>query len=277
MIEISTGSKVPSEVIVLPPELNFLAPTISDSLMRVGGANDGGYVIPTFLANESTLLISLGLSDDWSFDKHFKQLNPDIQIHSYDHTVSRAEFQKSLQRSFIKACLGKLPLREVSSRFAKLKDYDSFFSGSVVHFEERVRNRVDRSSDVTIASVFGRSPSRSIFLKCDIEGSEYRIIDDILKYADRIIGIAIEFHDTEPLRQLFIACVQKLQQRFGIVHLHANNYSGVARDGLPNVLEITFAEKTRCIFGRHRTDLPIPEVDSPCNPRFADYAIHFIL
>ena len=45
--------------------------------------------------------------------------------------------------------------------------------------------------------VFDLTDKSDIFLKIDIEGSEYRILDSILENQNRISGIAIEFHDCD--------------------------------------------------------------------------------
>src|SRR5215469_18384532 len=77
----------------LPSELNFLAPFVVDEMVRLGKVNDGGYVIPKGFILEVDTLVSLGVSTDWSFDQHFKRLNPQVQIHVYDHTISEGFFR----------------------------------------------------------------------------------------------------------------------------------------------------------------------------------------
>lgn len=259
----------------IPASLEFIAPAAVDTLVRVGGAYDGGYVIPPWMIAETDVLVSLGVSDNWSFDEHFKRLNPALRIDAYDYSVSRRGFVRRVAMGVAKWLLGQASLGEVARRVRLLKAYNRFFSGDVRHFEERIHNRVDLPYDVTLGTVFARTDSRRIFLKVDIEGSEYRIVDDILAHADRVVGMVIEFHDTEPLRPVFEAAVRKLQERFEIVHLHANNFGGVARDGLPEVLEITFAHESRQRLARRR-ELPIPSIDAPNNPHRRDYALAFV-
>jgi hypothetical protein len=269
-------SKHSSEELVIPSSLNFIAPTVVDGLIRVGPTNDGGYVIPEFLIEEADFLVSFGLDEDWSFDEHFKKLNPRIRIHAYDHTISERLLLRRLLGSIARTCLGKSSLKNVSRRFRLLKSYSAFFSNSGKHFQERVYSRPDLSYDTTLDKVFARANSERVFLKIDIEGSEYRIIDDILKFADRIVGMVIEFHDTEPLRSVFATSIRRLQADFEIVHLHANNCSGIGRDQLPEVLEITFIKKSRCQNDMKRTSLPIPLIDSPNNSSVDDYRMKFI-
>lgn len=267
----------PADEITIPSSLNFIAPTYVHDLIRVGSTYDGGYVIPEWLIREVDCLVSLGISEDWSFDEHLKKLNPNIRIHAYDHTISKREITRSVAAALLKTCLGMSSLNKVSQRLALLRSYQSFFSGSVEHFEERVHSRVDHPNDVTLEKILERTQSGKIFLKVDIEGSEYRIIDSIVSFADRIVGIVIEFHDTDPLRPVFISSVKKLQERFEIVHFHANNFAGIAKDGFPEVIELTLIEKLRCPAGEKGVTFPLPQLDSPCNPLAPDYSGRFVL
>lgn len=123
-----------------------------------------------------------------------------------------------------------------------------------------------------------KTKSKNIFIKIDIEGSEYRIIDSIVKHANKISGIAIEFHETDPLRPVFISAIKKLQKKFKIVHFHANNFGGYAGDGLPETPEITFINNKINIktFGKRKT-LPLDNLDASNGPLRPDYKIKFNL
>ena len=69
------------------------------------------------------------------------------------------------------------------------------------------------------------------------------MLEDVVSYADRILGLAIEFHDTGPLRPVFERTMEVVRRRFEIVHVHANNFTPPYRDGFPEALEITVARK----------------------------------
>lgn len=271
----SSGESVRSERGCLPLELNFLAPSAVDPLIRIGRDHDGGYVIPAFCASNAQALVSFGVSTDWSFEEQFRRLHPQIAIQTYDHTVSERIFKRAFDRGIVKFALGRASARDLRERFRLWRSYREFLSAGATHFEERICDRSGGAGEATLDTVFARTGSRRIFLKVDIEGSEYGIIEDILKYADRIVGVVMEFHDTDRLRDRFCASVKALQRRFAIVHLHGNNYGRVSRDNLPDVLEITFVESGRARGTAKRSVLPLPDLDFPNNPTRRDYELRF--
>jgi len=275
--------RVLSKELVFPASMNFVAPIIVGDLIRVGSANDGGYVIPERLIHEIDFLVSMGVEENWAFEEQFMKLNPSLRIHAYDYSISRRIFRKRVLVGAIGACLGKWSFAEVRRRVRVLKSYGAFFRGTTRHFQERIFNPANWPIDVTLAQVFERIDSDRVFLKIDIEGSEYRIVDEIAQFAHRISGMAIEFHDTGPLRPVFSAAIRRIQESFAIVHLHGNNYAGISADGVPEALEVTFLKKTLCRelqlhdSEERRTRLPLASTDAPSDPRRSDYEIRFCL
>jgi hypothetical protein len=265
-----------SPELVIPADLSFIAPSVVDDLIRVGGPHDGGYVLPKSVIAETEFLVSLGINDDWSFDEKFHRLNSGIPIHAYDFSISKKSLMKRTLETALKACLGKASIDELRRGIRAFLSYDEFFQGSIRHFKERVFNRADGPLDVTLDIVLARTKSDRVFLKIDIEGDEYRLIDSILEASGQIVGMAIEFHNTDPLRMVFVSSIQRLQEHFEIVHLHANNYQGVAADGVPEAIEITFVRESGRRSSERRTSLPIPEVDSSNNPVRPDYRLRFV-
>jgi len=260
---------------VIAREMNFLAPYATQDLIRVGKASDGGYVLPVWLTKEADFLGSFGLNDDWSFDEQFRRLNPSAVIHGYDHSISEREFAIRLARSVANVTLGKESPHAVGHGINTIRSYRQFYQGATRHFRQRIFNRLDTPCDVTLNGVLERTNARKGLLKIDIGGREYRIIDDVIRSADRILGLIMEFHDTEPLRMVFLESVRKLQEHFSIVHLHGNNHAGVAADGLPEALEVTFVQKSRISTREKRVLLPLAGVDCPNNPNVPEYGLRF--
>ena len=60
-----------------------------------------------------------------------------------------------------------------------------------------------------------------IFLKMDIEGAEYELLDLIVQSQDNVAGIAIEFH--EPLSNIEVICRFALQLNLRVTNVHVNN------------------------------------------------------
>ena len=57
-----------------------------------------------------------------------------------------------------------------------------------------------------------------IFLKMDIETVEYKVLDDIFKTKKNIVGMAIEFHKIDEYSKEFNLLVDKILEKFYIVH-----------------------------------------------------------
>jgi FkbM family methyltransferase len=261
---------------VVAHDMSYLAPYAAKDLVRVGKASDGGYVLPEWLAKECDFLGSFGLNDDWSFEEELRRLNPTAIIHGYDHSISEKEFALRLAKSVVNVSLGKVRPHAVGDGINTIRSYRQFYQGTAQHFRQRIYNRLDSPFDVTLKDVLERTNARKALLKIDIEGCEYRIIDDVIRSADILLGLVVEFHDTGPLRQVFLESVRKLQGPFGIVHVHANNHEGVAADGLPEALEITFVLKTRIRTQEKRLFLPLDGIDWPNNPNVPEYGLRFV-
>jgi hypothetical protein len=269
------GSDRPLNQLTIPAGLSFLAPSVIEGLIRVGKLNDGGYVLPAASVDEADFLISLGISDDWSFETHFRQLYPRVQIHAYDHTVSQQALWASMIRGLLKMPIGMTSYENFSQRYTLLVSYNNFFAGTVQHFKERVTCEPRLAYDVTMEKVFKRASSSRLFLKIDIEGSEYEIVDDLVKHSDNVVALVIEFHNTGLLLPAFVNAMKALQERYEVVHLHANNFGSIGPDNLPEALEVTFVRKSGRTSQIKKTNLPIPVLDYPNNPKKLDYQIQF--
>lgn len=173
---------------------------------------------------------------------------------------------------------GKAELFQLKDMISTFFGYKKYFNGKIKHFRQRVWNRNDSIHDVTIAEIFSRqNDNNSIMLKMDIEGAEYRVIQDVMVFHNKIPVMAIEFHDTGPLRETFVRNINLILEQYDLVHLHGNNYVGIAPDGLPDVLEITFLHKKYNTddVNEYREKLPLRGLDVPNNPNKPDYILEF--
>jgi hypothetical protein len=258
-----------------PIQLSNLHPVACERLVRLGSENDGGYVVPLDAIRAASALLSFGLSHDWTFERDFKEHNANAVVHCYDHTVS---LQTAFEYSIGQLLRFVLQLKTSALRKAfTWIDYIYFFREDRIHFKQRVW-RDNQNNGVTIEDVFRRLPTECpVFVKMDIEGSEYRVLDDLLRHSPNIVSMAIEFHDVDILHDQFNSLVDKIKRDFYIVHIHGNNMGGVTPFHFPIAPEITFLNKRFFNSTPAPSGLkyPIPGLDRPNHPRLPDFTFEF--
>lgn len=189
---------------------------ISVDLIRVGGAGDGGYLIPDRVLTNIDYCFSPGVSDTANFED---ELATTYGINSFlaDASVAKVPLAND-NFHFTRRFLGS----EVSDDFMLLGDW--------------IKTSIDDSAE-------------GLLLQMDIEGAEYDVlINEAESTIERFSILVIEFHF---LRDLFdkrclamISSVfEKLYRNFSICHTHPNNGCGITQLGgieVPDVIEVTF-------------------------------------
>ena len=264
-------------------EFDYLRP-FETELVRVGPKADCGYVIPKSAAISTRSLYSIGISTNWEFEVEMSRLNPGLNISAFDRTSGWKVFAYVALRDLLKgdpSVVGGQSLIDRVLSFRKFLvlaiRFRSFFRGRRRFNRKWVRVEKRGSDEVSfkesIAGAFIESPS---MLKIDIEGGEYEFIDDLLHQLSenhqRVSCLVMELHDTHTRRVDFERLVKGISHWLPIVHIHANNCAGVAADGLPEVLEITFARSEREIGNR---EFPLPHLDFPNDPNIPDISFAF--
>ncbi len=227
----------------------FFSYKTAKDLVRVGRKNDGGYLVSKRDIEASDLLIGLGISDDWSFESDFVLRNK-VPVLAYDGSIGGSIFLHQLIRNFY---CGK------RSDFLKsLKiylSYKKFFTNDRRHIGKFVGIYYGYAS---MSEVLSNVESTNLFLKIDIEGGEYQLLDDLIQNQHRIHGLVIEFHDCNLHLQRIADFIEKFS--LSIVHVHANNCAPLFQNsGLPLALEITFsknAEQDSVCIQPHPLDMP---------------------
>lgn len=214
------------------------------SLERIGPAADGGYVVSPMAVGQSDILLSMGLNDDWRFEEAFQQASG-ASVICYDGSVGRRFWQLYA----VKKVLRLRPLQALHYRA-----YRRFFgSGKAEHRQLMIG--YDGKGSVSLSTILRDVRSDRIFLKVDIEGWEYRILDQIVEHRDRFTGIVMELHDVDLHRDRIDRFVQRMTG-FTIVYLTPNNFAGVDVDGDPIVIEISLMSDTHVERNGDAVDIP---------------------
>jgi len=206
--------------------------------IRVGRANDGGYVHVDDFAGVGKAL-SFGISDDASWDLDIAKR--DIPVHQFDHTIEKG------------------PIGHPLLNF----------------YKQRVA-AVDGPAAVSLDTVAGRllSDCERAILKVDIEGDEWSVFFTAsLETLGKFSQIACEFHGFDQAgdpnwSDRSIAALRKLRAVFEVVHVHGNNawpFFNIGNVVLPSLIEITFANRNYYEFAESNEVFPTA-LDQPNLP-----------
>lgn len=264
----------------LPASLNFLCPHKTD-LIRIGNAGDGGYVIPAHAFDGVEHLISVGISDDWTFEEEAARRSPAMRIDGYDRTSGSLVFIFYGIRELLSLLQGKKSkksLKLILKWFRLSCKFGIFWRRKHSFYRRWVVSDKNSKKEIDLAAVFAKVPRSSLLaLKIDIEGNEYAmskiVLEEIAHRADQIRLIVMEFHNTISLRQEFLEFVESISKMVPIVHIHGNNFGEIGQDGFPEVVEITFAAR-KYVSGEKTSQFP-HHLDSPCNPTKSDITFSF--
>lgn len=248
---------------------NQLTPNVTSHLVRLGDDFDGGYVIDKRSVEAADLMIALGVGDSWGFEADCLKLKP-MPLEAYDGTVGSGYYVSEFAKSLVVFFNHKF----VRRRWAIMRGYFDFFKADRHHHSKLVgmNQPPDFLSLEEVFKAHGVGPDKKVFLKIDIEGWEYRLLDTLIAYRKHITGLAIEFHDFD----LHQDRVVKFAKDFGlnIAHIHCNNCAPIAADGTPLVIEMSFtaaaADKKPVVV------LPHPLLDMPNEKKREDYKIELV-
>jgi len=227
--------------ILLPPELLWMCPVAVPDLVRLGQNMDGGYIVTRSAMNHAQALLGFGLGEDFSFEQDWRVHKPADPIHVYDASVSRDRLAVRYNTSV----RGHLNLQQM---------YDEFFQSTVQHLPEYI------SAD-NFAQALERTGVDQVFIKMDIEGSEYSLIDLIAQHHDRIAGIAMEWHHCADRSGKWADAVAKWQEHYAIVHVHGNNHVRADADGIFGCMELTHVRRDLIASTELRKNIHIPNLD----------------
>lgn len=229
--------------------INQLKPYYVGEKIRLGRANDGGYVLPKQLLQDSECLFSYGINNDITFDEHYIQLTGK-KVYAYDHTIENI--------------------------YSKHPDLFTWY-------KEGLSGTNKGQTDNFLNHYRQLKLSKRVLLKIDVEGCEYEWLlnTDIQQLANVTTGIVIEFHDinNETFRNIFVNCIQELNKHFYICHIHGNNCGGTFQYeefNFPSVLELTFVPKAIVTEVSPSTETFPTVLDSSNDVNVSDINLNFI-
>ena len=229
------------------------------NLIRLGRNCDGGYIIDKRVIKKTSAVITCGLEAEWSFEKEFQKYNRDCKIIAFDHTVDK----KFWINRFLKDLISLLLLRKIRlNQFRELFkyfEYLNFFAGKNKHYLKKIVLKKKRNNQTTITEAIGNE--KNIVLKIDIEGDEYKILNEIIVNLKKINLLVIEFHDLKNNLKKVKDFIKK--SKLKNIHINANNYSMVYKNGLPQVIEMTMINPKKFKIRNNKTkkNYPIKGLD----------------
>ena len=224
------------------------------NLIRVGPNTDGGYVIDKRVIKKIKTLITCGLNDDWEFEREFLKINPKCKIIAYDHTVHKEFWVKRFKKDLISLFLfKKLRLEKILDVF-KYINYLKFFKDGNKHLIKKVVNYERKKNEISIKNILKNQSN--LILKIDIEGDEYKILEQINKEFFKINLLIIEFHNIHKNLNKIKNFIKKT--KFKIIHIHGNNYAGTNKNNDPKVVEMTFINSKKFKTSKNKSNLSYP-------------------
>ena len=205
-------------------------------LIRLGGNNDGGYLVPNDLSNIKYNL-SPGVGRFFSFELDLLKKN----IPSYMCDASVDSISPELAGCiFVKKNIGSI-------------------------------NKKDQISINDWIESINLDKDQNLMMQMDIEGMEYETILSLSKKnLDSFRIIIMEFHNLREIKNKFFfktvrATFEKLLENFIICHIHPNNSCGInyiSNVAIPNAIEVSFIKKDRVKKKIYTEDFPHP-LDQP--------------
>jgi hypothetical protein len=269
----------------LASSFEYLKPYKSD-LIRVGPQGDCGYVIPRSVAENTNAIYSIGISTNWEFEVEMAARNPKIKIHAFDRTSGWTVFAFVALRDLLRGDPSESERMTINARFKSALHYLNlsvkfriFFSGRKKFERKWVRESSTSKSEISFAdSIQGLFDDDEVMLKIDIEGGEYELSESLIeclkKNSKKINSVVLEFHDTRARRTEFEHLVHGISSVVPIVHIHGNNCVVVAPDGLPEVVEITFAKDCKNSYSDNLS-FPLAGLDFPNDKSLPDLSFYF--
>lgn len=221
----------------------FLVPKNKTDLVRFGSKFDGGYLLNEIDLTKSDTLISLGIHENWDFEKEIYEKYDLKKIILFDPETSYFLILQYLIKSILKC-----NFKKIFNYIIKFKELQNLKSKSIF-FKKKFNKKL----------LTNLLKSQNIILKVDIEGDEYLNLEFILENQNKINCLVIEFHDLDENYEKIKNFISKFKLK--LVHTHINTFS---REGEVAV-ELTFSKNA--LADREKWDqYSLAKIDHPNHP-----------
>ena len=186
---------------------------IGDQNVKWIGNSYGGFFVDTSLLNSESIVVSVGIGEDISFDRGLHEMGVQ-KIYMFDPTPKAKIFidKQNLpdQFRFFEMALST----EDSEMDMFLPKNKNYVSGSLVMNKNIDANDFVKVKCITVSTICSIIENKHIdLLKIDIEGSEYEVLENMLQERIYPKQICVEFHNRffKDGDQKFKSVVEKLQ------------------------------------------------------------------
>ena len=230
----------------------FLRPFDCPNLIRLGRNYDGGYIVNKHDVTKAKCLLSFGISHDWSFEREFSKFNNN-KISAFDGSVSVGSIWRHSWKNIFR--FDRLDI--LIDAWRTIFFIHRFFDAKLRVFESKFVGLQSAEFQIALSDAIKNEGDSSIFIKMDIEGSEYELLNVLLQNAQSVEGLAIEFHDVANNLQLIKEFIQSYP--LTLVHTHINNCGPPEINNLPQMIELSFSrnqqKKRRVAFLPNKLDM----------------------
>lgn len=240
----------------------------NSNLIRVGSDFDGGYVLFKKSIINTKHLITYGIADNFDFEKSFQKIS-NCSCTSYDYSIGRDFWINKFKKDIIKFLQFKIFKYKKFLDLFKFIDFYFFYKKKKNNF---FLKKISNKKNCTPFKETIDTKQSNLFLKIDIEGSEYEFIDYLSKIEKKLTGFVIEFHQIEKNIFKIKKFFKKLKTQ-KLVHVHGCTYSTINKLNIPDIIECTFANRKylKKISKKKQKKYPLRFLDRPNSKRHSQF------
>lgn len=229
---------------------------------RIGRNQDGGYIVLNEICEQTEVLYSYGVSDDWSFEEDFvNKYGCDARL--FDHTVDPIT-SSNPKIHFKKQGLGTEPSTDLDTLYNHMAENNDLGKKSVLKMDIEW-NEWDffETTSSSFLSSFDQIICELHIIPAEYNGS----------HTPYFTGFHKDVYDkfNEEIFGKYLKCIKNLKEYFSIYHLHVNNSLGVGmyQDcSIPYLLEVSFINNRflSSDIESSQENFPIEGLDFPNKP-----------